>query len=204
MLAAIDADVVLLQEIDVGVLRTGEVDQARRLGEGLGMQHAFAAALEWDGGDFGLAVLSRLPMSRAQRISLDSEGGYEPRIAFDVTVCAGSRLLRLVDVHADFVPEVNVRNLVELAELLGPLSSSPLVLGGDFNATPQTEGVTTMRAVTGAIDVLETRDPGATRNGERIDYLLANPELEAAIVEATRVETEASDHTPLWVDLALR
>lgn len=51
---------------------------------------------------------------------------------------------------------------------------------------------------------MATWDPGPTRAGKRIDYLLASPELDVAIVEAVRVETEASDHTPLWVDLALR
>lgn len=204
-LRQLDADVVLLQEVDVGVRRTGGVDQPRRLGEALGMQHAFAASVPFDGGDFGMAVLTRLPLSRALRVSLESDGGYEDRIALDVTACAGPIGLRVVDVHADFVASTNERNLVELAEHVGPVAPWPTVIGGDFNAPPDAPGVRALLEHTGAVDLFAGRDPSPTRAGERIDYLLASPSLDAAVVSVGHGGTsEVSDHAPLWVDLALR
>lgn len=203
VLEQLDADVLLLQELDVETRRTGMVDQPQVLADALEMELGFAAALEWDGGDFGLAVLSRLPFSAARRISLDSEGGYEPRIVFDVTVCAGAQSLQMFDVHVDFVEEVNVRNLEDLSELLGPDPPGPLVVAGDFNATEDTPGVQAMLS-TGLVDVFDQWDPGPTRNGERIDFMLVDEASALRVIDAGRMETEASDHTPLWIDLELQ
>jgi crotonobetainyl-CoA:carnitine CoA-transferase CaiB-like acyl-CoA transferase len=61
VIAQIDPDVIALQEVDVGVLRTGRVDQPALLAQRLGYHHAFAASIEYQGGVYGLAVLSRVP-----------------------------------------------------------------------------------------------------------------------------------------------
>lgn len=204
VLAALDADVVVLQELDVGVRRTGGVDQPRVLAQALGHAHAFAASVEFDGGDFGLAVLSRLPFAAVQRIGLDSQGGYEPRIALDVSVCAGARALRIIDVHADFFPEANTLNLIGLAAAVGSTLGTSTIIAGDLNATEQSPGVQALLEGTGTIDVLQAWDPGPTRGDVRIDYVLASPALASEVQQAARVQTDASDHLPLWVDLTLR
>ncbi len=200
-LLEIDADVVVLQEVDVGVRRTDELHQARQLAAELEQDYAFAAALEWDGGHFGMAVLSHLPFRDARRLSLDSRGGIEPRIAFDVEMCVGSRRLRLVDVHADYVEEANLRNLTGLATVLGPLAGTPTLVLGDFNAQPSSDGVRALIEGTQTIDVFALRDPGPTRGSRRIDYVLASPEIDAVIGEARLWPSDASDHLPLVVDL---
>lgn len=202
-IAALDADVVLLQEVDVGVIRTGRVDQPALLAEALGVEYAFASALDWDGGVFGLAVLSSLPFCSASRMSLDAETAYEPRIAFDIRVCAGNRELRLVDVHADFIAAANTTNLDQLAEQLGDVSQTPIVVAGDFNAQPDAASVVGFLEDTGAVDVFLSRDTGPTRKQKRIDFVMMSPMLESAVTSAQRITTEASDHTPLVVEFAL-
>ena len=62
VLRALDADVITLQEIDQGTERTDRVDQARRLGELLGMEAHFGEFMPYQGGAYGMAVLSRLPV----------------------------------------------------------------------------------------------------------------------------------------------
>lgn len=60
VLAALEPDLVLLQEVDRGCRRSGGVDQAAELGVALGMTALFGAHREFDGGEYGLAILSRL------------------------------------------------------------------------------------------------------------------------------------------------
>ena len=52
-------DFVALQEVDVGVKRSGRVHQARRLSELTGMAIRFGPTQHYEGGLFGNAVLTR-------------------------------------------------------------------------------------------------------------------------------------------------
>src|SRR5882672_6615404 len=55
-------DLVGLQEVDRGVERTGHVDEVAELARLTGMDYAFAPNLRFQGGWYGVAVLSRLPI----------------------------------------------------------------------------------------------------------------------------------------------
>src|SRR6185436_4143043 len=55
-------DVVALQEVDRGVQRTGGVDEPAMLGELAGMQSIFEKNIPYQGGEYGNAVLTRLPI----------------------------------------------------------------------------------------------------------------------------------------------
>ena len=57
-----NCDLVGLQEVDRGVERTGRVDEIRELARLTGMDYAFAHNLDYQGGQYGVAVLSRFPM----------------------------------------------------------------------------------------------------------------------------------------------
>src|SRR5688500_18311962 len=51
------ADIALLQEVDRGTTRSGRVDQPRVLASLTGLNVAFGKTLEYQGGDYGIAVL---------------------------------------------------------------------------------------------------------------------------------------------------
>jgi hypothetical protein len=59
VLRALSPDIVGLQEVDERATRSGGVPQAVRLGELLGMHHAFGRFMDYQGGAYGLAILSR-------------------------------------------------------------------------------------------------------------------------------------------------
>ena len=63
-------DVVALQEVERGVRQSREIDQARSLGEALGMHHAFGASFPVERGEHGVALLSRFPMSEVEVVRL--------------------------------------------------------------------------------------------------------------------------------------
>jgi endonuclease/exonuclease/phosphatase family metal-dependent hydrolase len=199
-IAAMAPDVIALQEVDVSARRTGETDQPRRLAELLGYGYAFAAALYWDGGVYGLALLSRLPFVSAQRHRLDSTDSSEPRIAFDVTLCYGGRPLRLIDVHADIVAEAAARQVSEAAELARPDVAGRVLLLGDFNQLRSGAGVAAASAL-GLVDVF-AGDERPSFGDRRIDYVFAGAELARALVSADVWETSVSDHNALIADFA--
>src|SRR5688572_28982326 len=77
---AMGADVIALQEVDVLTRRGGFVDEPTELAKALAFEYVFAASIKWDEGHYGLAVLSRWPLTKAQRHRVDSSPEAEPRI----------------------------------------------------------------------------------------------------------------------------
>ena len=65
-----DPDLVALQEVDLLTNRTARVDQAAELARLVRMHHAFARFMFYDGGEYGLAVLSKSPIVESRIISL--------------------------------------------------------------------------------------------------------------------------------------
>src|SRR5882762_1627926 len=55
-------DLVGLQEVDRGVKRTGGVDEIAELARLTKMEYAFAHNLDYQGGQYGVAILSRYPI----------------------------------------------------------------------------------------------------------------------------------------------
>ncbi len=200
-LARIDADVVALQEVDVGVERSNHVDQAQVLAERLGMQPIFAAAIARGGGAYGIAVLTRLPVQSAQRIELNAFPIYEPRVAIDTELCVGQQPLRFVSVHADFLNPT--ANLSTLADHVEPYVGSGLVVAGDFNALPHESGP--MKLVKKGLIDLFRLDRRFTfwPSKRRIDFLLTDSPLAPLVHRREVIETRASDHYPIWADLSM-
>lgn len=203
VIAGLEPDVVALQEVDVGVERTGRVDQAGVLAERLGMHRVFAGAIKREGGDYGVALLSRFPITRAERVELLDGSAFEPRVAIDASVCVNGQEVRVVSVHADMWPWAAEANSKALAEALKARSLKPAIIAGDLNATPAEGAVAALTGV-GLIDVLKARDEGRTFLGSsrRIDYILADEGLDLGVTAAGRVEAEVSDHVPVFVEFS--
>lgn len=133
---ALDADVIALQEVDRRVERSGGVDQPRELGEQLGIAHAFGAFFPYQGGEYGMALLSRFPIRRAEALRLP--GGNEPRVALfvEIELPSGRRALA-VNVHFDWVENdtFRLKQVEALAAVLDTVRL-PVILLGDFNDVP--------------------------------------------------------------------
>ena len=58
-----DPDLVALQEVDTCCERSGNQDTPALLGQVLGMEHRSGRCMAYQGGEYGMAVLSRLPVT---------------------------------------------------------------------------------------------------------------------------------------------
>ncbi|MBR9988488.1 MAG: endonuclease/exonuclease/phosphatase family protein, partial [Gemmatimonadetes bacterium] len=98
VLRRLDPDVVALQEVDEGVDRSGGVDQTERLGDLLGMHHAFGSFMDYQGGRYGMSILSRCAMRFVTPVRLTE--GNEPRIALAVELALRDGVvLTVINVH---------------------------------------------------------------------------------------------------------
>lgn len=207
------ADVVLLQEVDRETERSGRVDQLAALERLTGFHGAFGRTLDYQGGGYGIAVLSRWPIASSTLHPLPvapaqerAGGSHEPRGAQRVVVNAPGRTLGVVNTHLDpsrddHYRRQEVEGVLLAAERLR--AEAPwTAVGGDFNAEPGTATIERMRAG-GWSDAWEQCGVGegltfsAESPVKRIDYLFLAPGLTCTSAEV--LETRTSDHRPLLV-----
>ncbi|HEY8469944.1 MAG TPA: endonuclease/exonuclease/phosphatase family protein, partial [Longimicrobiales bacterium] len=186
--------------------RSGGEDQARRLGELLGMNHAFGAFMDYQGGRYGMAILSRCAIRRVNPVRLPD--GNEPRVALAVELDAPGGALTLVNVHFDWVGDDAFRyaQAQRVARLLDSLST-PYILAGDFNDRPHTRTLSLFRErAREAAKMGEQRFTFSARDPDReIDYVFVSGKDRWTVVDVDVVEERvASDHFPVVAELVLR
>ncbi|HLL74027.1 MAG TPA: endonuclease/exonuclease/phosphatase family protein [Pyrinomonadaceae bacterium] len=200
-------DLVGLQEVDVGVERTGRVDQLAELARLTGMRAAFAPNLEYQGGWYGVAVLSRFPILKTEHRLFDHLREAERRGYLRIEVRAGGRRLNFATTHLDYQHHDNRR--FETEQLLAALGGArtPLVVAGDFNDEPSGDSYKLM--LTRFADAWAAAPPRgggltypADKPVKRIDYIFHSAALRAR--RAWVVESLASDHRAVVAELELR
>lgn len=204
-----DPDLVALQEIDADTERSGPGNQAEMIAEKLGMYVFFGKAIDFGGGSYGVAVLSRFPISeeRVYQLPTAPDSNGEPRILASAKVnLPNGTFIRFGSTHLDS-QGASTNRLLQIEELarIAFKETIPFILAGDFNATPGSE-------VINILDKHFTRtclncEPTITVNGteKAIDFISFKPE-DAFKVESQRVinETYASDHLPVLATLRLK
>lgn len=200
------ADVVLLQEVDRNTVRSGNVDQVAELARLTAMHARFGKSLDYQGGEYGIAILSRWPIVAHEVVGLRIEppqvragGSTEPRVALVVTIDTPRGPLRVVNTHLDASRDDAYR-MQEVPRVIAAARGA--IAGGDFNSTPGSAvHETVVRA--GFRDAWSDCGRGnaltfpAASPVKRIDYLF----LRNRCASATVIDSEASDHRPLLVVL---
>ncbi|WP_229738560.1 endonuclease/exonuclease/phosphatase family protein [Parapedobacter pyrenivorans] len=202
-------DFVALQEVDVHTNRSGkELDQAKQLAELTGMHYYFKKAIDHDGGEYGVAILSRWPIQDTASIQLPiaPDVRHEPRVVAvaNVTLPSG-RIVQFASTHLDLTEETRVLQAAEIVARLG-VGAGVLVIGGDFNARPGSKPIQALEASfqsscapADCPYTIPVDEPKAT-----IDYLFYRKSTTITVLNHYVVsEKYASDHLPIVATLRL-
>lgn len=207
VLRRLDPDIVGLQEVDEKVRRSGGVDQAAELGRLLGMNHAFGPFMDYQGGRYGMAILSKRPIVSSRSVELPE--GNEPRVALaaELGFADGTRLM-VVNVHFDWVNDdgFRYRQAGTLARWLDSLPM-PYLLLGDFNDRPgsRTLALFGQRADGAAKPEGRNLTFSSTNPRQEIDFIFLSKGAPWQIGSGTVIdEREASDHRPVMTVLVPR
>ncbi len=201
-------DLVALQEVDVNTERSGKgLHQARELARLTGMHAYFSKAIDHQGGDYGVAVLSKFPIVDSSRIILpvDPAIGGEIRTLATITVDAGrGQKLIFACTHLD-LKEAN--RLTQADLILKHLEGStlPVILGGDFNALADSKVVRQLeQRFTRSCQDCKPTIPVEKPN-RAIDFIMFSNDGRVKPL-STRVidEQYASDHLPVVAELQVK
>jgi endonuclease/exonuclease/phosphatase family metal-dependent hydrolase len=216
-IAAVDPDVVLLQEVDDRRLRSHFVDESEYVAQLLGMEHVFASNVERDGlragdptSEYGTAVLTRLKVENWTHTLLPNLPGRQQRGLQHLVLRLAGREISIYNAHLDHTTPPLRQEQMRLARDIIGVDRLPVIFGGDFNASP---GSATLRL---ALDPTHTdlQDPwplvgegdGLTVPNfapvTRIDYLLATSQWTPTVMATW--ESAVSDHRGVVARFLLR
>ena len=201
-------DLVGLQEVDRGVKRTEGRDEIVELAGLTGMQYAFAHNLDYQGGQYGVAILSRFPIRQIDHRKYENLREAERRGMLRIEVDAGGgKIINFVTTHLDY--QFDDGRLFEAQQMLKFLENvkGPLIVVGDFNDEPT--GNTCKLMLAGFEDAWgRVKDAGlsypADKPVKRIDYIFTRRSDKVRTKKAWVGNTLASDHLPLVADLEIR
>ena len=213
-----DADAVALQEVDQGCGRSERILQVKELEKLTGYYGVFGKAIDFDGGEYGQAILSRWPIKQTAIHPLPNEqqsngSMREPRIVLEAIVSSEIGTIRFLGTHLDHSKEdLREKQAHAVDGLLDRVSfpeakSMATVLAGDFNDVPKSKSL-------GCFDqrwlidprkenlVLATYPSQSPRT--RIDYVAVNRSGRLVLdsLEVLPVPL-ASDHRPVLAELVI-
>ncbi|MSR23001.1 MAG: endonuclease [Gemmatimonadetes bacterium] len=204
VMQSVRPDIIALQEVDQATERSDGVNQFDEFVRLLGMHGEFGRAIDYMGGGYGVAVLSRWPLLSPDNQPLPASLENEPRTALTVLIRAGQDgpILKFTSTHLDNSRDSTDRiaQAARLNELLVSGDAQSSILAGDFNARQGTAAMEILAAQwTNAVPVSglppDSSPPG---RGRRSDYVLFRPAERWRVIESRVIdEGVASDHRPV-------
>ncbi|MDQ2658529.1 MAG: endonuclease/exonuclease/phosphatase family protein [Bacteroidota bacterium] len=195
-------DLVALQEVDSHTARSGPFNQAEELGRRTGMTAHFFRSIDYDGGEYGIAILSRLPIVDVNLYPLPRmEGnGGEPRILATARIQLSAREQFLFAcTHLDAQRDSTNRNL-QIKAIAGLLRdvAVPIIIAGDFNAIPESQEIGTLdNHFTRTCDPCVFTIP-ADHPSRAIDFIAYTPAKAFKVKMHSVIPARyASDHLPV-------
>jgi endonuclease/exonuclease/phosphatase family metal-dependent hydrolase len=192
-------DLVALQEVDDRTRRTGKVDQTAELARLTGLNGRFGKAIDYEGGGYGQAILSRFPLDELKIHWLPGEPDRERRIAAEARLMIDGRAVSFVTTHLHHNNRAfREQQANKLNDLFGKTEHT-VILAGDLNATPDEKPLAILRekwlnATAG--DRLLSFPAG--KPAKQLDYVLVRPAGRLRVVEHAVIgEAVASDHRPV-------
>lgn len=199
--------VVCLQEVDRNLPRTNHIDMPQVFAEKLGMKAIFEPNYQFDGGDYGNAIFTSLPIVTSRNIALPNPISAEPRGCLVVTVEWDGAQIDVMNTHLGLNGQ---ERLAQTEAIVKELGEHPVILAGDMNENVTAPGLKILR---------EHLEDSFIKNSEalrgtipadspvrRIDYVLVSSdwEISASAIIHNTVTRIASDHLPYRSTISLR
>lgn len=195
------ADLVAIQELDSVTNRSNREFQLQLLAEKLGMYYRFERTIPYGGGAYGIGIVSRYPIIETRAYALPNLEGIEtePRKMMLAKMDVKGKPLVFGCTHFDFKnAAVKMAQAKAMLDNLQPFREYPIIIAGDFNATPDDPAIRLIEAsLTSSgkptdytIPVLEPR--------KKIDYIFFDSNNFKLVGDSVlRSHNYGSDHLPI-------
>lgn len=193
----IDADVVAIQELDSATTRSKGIVALNELAEKTGMLASYSASIDFQGGKYGVGVLTREKPVSWQKVALP---GKEERRSLllvelkDFVICC---------THLSLTREDRMTSVQIIQEVTSKFSK-PVFLAGDLNTEPGSAELKLLETKWTMLNSPSGLTFPADIPNKCIDFILVRKDNDShtdLLNSGVEAETVASDHRPVWVQL---
>lgn len=199
IIKAAECEAVAIQELDSMTTRYEGQDMLKNLADLTGMYPTFAPSIDYQGGKYGIGMLTKEKPLSHRRVALPCRS--EPRSLQIVELEKYYYCCTHLSLHAED-RETSISIIIdELSKL-----DKPVIIAGDFNAEPEEKS---MQEMAKHFHIFEKNTPYTFPADEpdiEIDYiaLYSDKGATAEVNEHTVIEAKVeSDHRPLVADITL-
>ncbi|MCB0686641.1 MAG: endonuclease/exonuclease/phosphatase family protein [Saprospiraceae bacterium] len=202
-------DLVALQEVDNKTNRAKGYDLVKELSDRTGMMGRYAAAMPYDGGEYGEGVLSGWDIVQSRNVALPHSPENEPRAALEIMVkTPWGDTLSFIGTHLDHLRDKKDRisQIKKINEVFAG-NTIPTILAGDLNDIPGSQPINILeekwQPSYHKSDIVPTFSSSNPR--KKIDYIMFLPNHQWHIVQRQVIcDQVASDHCAYFVIAELR
>ena len=202
----VQPDFVTLNEVRSHTEDVGPINQALELGRLTGYYPVFGKSIDVLGGDYGNALLTRLPLISHEVVHIpdparEGKGFYEHRTVLKCVLMAGDKKITVMCTHFGLMPGEQVNAVDTILKLICE-ADGPVLVMGDLNLQPDAPVLAPLMK---ALHNAESLNPGlltfpSDKPEIKIDYILHTGDIKACSLET--MDTQCSDHRPLIAEIS--
>lgn len=196
----LQADLCGLQELHRFLPLPGSFcSQPRRLSALVGSEVWFSPSFGWGPIGYGNGLISTLPVEKASIFRLPGSG--ERRALLKMVLRVESRTVTFFNTHLGLSPEARIQQVELIRERLREVDG-PAVLVGDLNAAPGSRELLLL-AQAGLRSAVPPEAATFPSHAPvlRLDHVLVSRHFQ--VLGGAVVDTQVSDHRPIYADLGL-
>ncbi len=191
-------DIIGIQEVDCKTRRRNYDNQPKIL-SGKTFYYFYSPTIFYNGGLYGILLLSKYSMPYKKDFFLFQEKGFEPRKVQHIIVKVKNRYLHIFNTHLSY--KSKKMRIKGIKEILSEMPDKNTVLLGDFNTTPHSEVIKLIEKA-GFISLCkyfkkEIKTYPANNPSKKIDYIFVSRDLIKNVKKIYTKNLPYSDHIPL-------
>lgn len=202
-------DVVFLQEVDKNTTRSGNVDQLALLAAETDMSfYYFGKAIDYQGGEFGLGILSHYPLSDSKTFKLPKiELGNQyvsDRILVTASISIDKTDIIIANTHLALTQANRDIQVPRIKEILSTWDE-PIIFAGDLNSKPESSTIQSFidygfkKTCITHCYTIPSNDPY-----KELDYILLKPLEKFQVLSHLVIDNQSSDHLPIMSVLKIK
>lgn len=193
----INPAIICLQEVDKKAFRSNQMDMAKEMASIIGYEYYYYYPTMWVlDGYYGLAIISKYPISEVSSKQLPTAFFEEPRVLAQASVVVNNKTIQIYNTHLSFRNRED--RLRQISFIENNITNENAILMGDFNTFVLDEFFTlpNMKAISNEeYQYITFRDFGFPDN-----IFYSEP---FTLLDVNVQPSSFSDHNILYVDLSL-